>query len=134
MPVIICGTPLVPKKKPIPGRPSFNEAIKKLVPTIEDARKNGHYGVQEIADYLNDKGITVPNGRRFSYTTLHRILERLEELGLTEGPRSVSEGASARRCRPRRARSSSARVLASILLKHPQAMTGLRMPGLKPAE
>jgi recombinase-like protein len=134
MPVIICGTPFVPKKKPIPGRPRYNEAIKKLVPAIEEARKNGHYGVQEIADYLNDKGITAPNGRRFTYTTLHRILKRLGELGLTKGPRSVSEGASARRYRPRRARSSSAPVLASILREHPNALEGLRIPGSKPRE
>ena len=134
MPVTICGTPSVPKKKPMLGRPRYNEAIKKLAPAIEEARKNGHYGVQEIADYLNDKGITAPNGRRFSYTTLHRILERLEELGLTEGPRSVSEGASARRYRPRRPRISGARVFADLLRARPDLLKGLRMPGSKPAE
>jgi DNA-binding Lrp family transcriptional regulator len=130
MPVIFCGVPVVTTKKPVSGRQSFNEAIKKLAPAIEEARKNGHYGVQEIADYLN----VAPNGRRFTYTTLHRILKRLEELGLTKGPRSVSEGASARRYRPRRARSSSAPVLASILREHPNALKGLRIPGSKPRE
>jgi hypothetical protein len=54
------------------------------------------------AGHLRD---TFPNGRRFTYTTLHRILKRLGELGLTKGPRSVSEGASARRYRPRHATS-----------------------------
>jgi hypothetical protein len=130
MPVIFCSAP-VKTKKLVSGRQSFNEAIKKLAPAIEEARKNGHYGVQEIADYL---GFVAPNGRRFTYTTLHRILKRLEELGLTKGPRSVSEGASARRYRPRRARSSSAPVLASILREHPNALKGLRIPGSKPRE
>jgi hypothetical protein len=129
MPVTICVTPSMPKKKPIPGRPKYNEAIKKLAPAIEEARKNGHYGVQEIADYLNDNGFVAPNGRRFTYTTLHRTLKRLGKLGLTKGPRSVSEGASARRYRPRRARSSSAQVLAPLMRAHPELLKGLRMPG-----
>jgi Recombinase len=132
MPVIFCGAPVT--KKSISGRQSFNEAIKKLAPAIEEARKNGHCGVQEIADYLNDNGFMAPNGRRFTYTTLHRILEQLEELGLTKGPRSVSEGASARRYRPRRARSPSARVLSSILREHPNALNGFRIPSSKPHE
>ena len=72
MPVIFCGAPVVTTKKPVSGRQSFNEAIKKLAPAIEEARKNGHYGVQEIADYLNDNGFVPPNGRRYTYTTLHR--------------------------------------------------------------
>jgi hypothetical protein len=134
MPVIFCGAPVVTTKKPVSGRQSFNEAIKKLAPAIEEARKNGHYGVQEIADYLNDNGFVAPNGRRFTYTTLHRILKRLGEQDLTKGPRSVSEGASARRYRPRRARNPSAPVLASILREHPNALKGLRIPGSKPRE
>ena len=73
MPVIFCGAPVVTTKKPVSGRQSFNEAIKKLAPAIEEAGKNGHYGVQEIADYLNDNGFVAPNGRRFTYTTLHRM-------------------------------------------------------------
>ena len=129
MPVIFCGAPVVTTKKPVSGRQSFNEAIKKLAPAIEEARKNGHYGVQEIADYLNDNGFVAPNGRRLTYTTLHRILKRLDELSLTKGPRSVSEGASARRYRPRRARSSSAQVLAPLMRAHPELLKGLRMPG-----
>jgi hypothetical protein len=125
MPVTFCGIPVVTTKKPVSGRQSFNEAIKKLAPAIEEARKNGHYGVQEIAGHLNDHGFTAPNGRRFSYTTLHRILKRLGELGLTKGPRSVPEG-------PRRARNPSASVLASILREHPDGLKGLRTPGSKP--
>ena len=81
MPVIFCGIPVVTTKKLVSGRQSFNEAIKKLAPAIEEARKNGHYGVQEIAGYSNDHGFMAPNGRRFTYTTLHRILERLERAG-----------------------------------------------------
>jgi Recombinase len=134
MPVILCGTPVVTTKKPASGRQSFNEAIKKLAPAIEEARKNGHCGVQEIADYLNENGFVAPNGRRFTYTTLHRILKRLEELGLTKVPRSVSSGASARRYRPRRARNPSVTVLASILREHPNALKGLRIPSSKPRE
>ena len=134
MPVIFCGAPVVTTKKPVSGRQSFNEATNKLAPAIEEARKNGHYGVQEIADYLNDKSFVAPNGRRFTYTTLHRILKRLGELGLTKGPRSVSEGASVRRYRPRRPRTPSAPGLGPILRKHPNALKGLRIPSSKPAE
>ena len=44
MPVIFYGAPVVTTKKPVSGRQSFNEAIKKLAPAIEEARKTGHYG------------------------------------------------------------------------------------------
>ena len=65
MPVTFGGTPVAPTKKPVLGRQSYNEAIKKLTPHIAEARKNGRYGIQEIADYLNEKGIKAPTGRSF---------------------------------------------------------------------
>jgi hypothetical protein len=79
--------------KALPGRPSYNEAIKKLVPAIKEARQNGHHAVGAIADYLNAKGIIAPSGRPFSYATLHSILVRLEDLRLADAPRSKSEAA-----------------------------------------
>jgi hypothetical protein len=118
-----------PKGKPIPGRPSYNEAIKKLVPAIKEAREKGHYGVREMADYLNSKGISAPSGRPFSYTTLHDILERLWELGVTEGTRPISEAASKRRYRFRRGRSTSGPALTALRREQPELLKGLRMPG-----
>jgi hypothetical protein len=96
MPVIFCGSPVVPTKKPVLGRQSYNEAIKKLAPYIAEARKNGRYGIQEIADYLNEKGIKAPSGRSFTYTTLNRIIDRLWKMRLTDATRTVSEAVSAR--------------------------------------
>src|SRR5438067_5615794 len=105
MPVFLKGVLVTPSTKPvpksIPGRRSYNEALRKLVTEIEEARKNGHYGIRAMVEYLNSKGITAPNGRGWSYTTLHAALERLEELRATEGPRSKSAAASARPSRPR---------------------------------
>src|SRR6266702_3907409 len=100
MPVFLNGILVPPTTKPMPmptpGRRSYNEDIKKLVPVMGEARKNGHYGIRAMVDYLNAKGVTAPNGRRWSYTTLHTALERLEALGAIEGPRSISAAASAR--------------------------------------
>jgi hypothetical protein len=107
MPVIFCGTPVVPIKKPVLGRQSYNEAIKKLVPYIAEARKNGRYGIQEIADYLNEKGIKAPSRRFFTYTTMNRIIERLWKMRLTDPSRTVSEAVSARASKPRPVRRTS---------------------------
>jgi hypothetical protein len=100
MPVIFCG-PVVATKKPVLGRKSYNEAIKKLTPYIAEARKNGRYAIREIADYLNEKGIKAPSGRTFTYTTLNRAVDRLWKMRLTDASRSVSEAVSARSSRPR---------------------------------
>jgi hypothetical protein len=128
MPVFLNGVLVTPTTKPIPkptsGRRSYNEDIKTLVPVIEDARKNGNYGIRAIVDYLNAKGVTAPSGRRWSYTTLHTALERLEALGATEGPRSISAAASARPSRPRLGRAASRRALIAaakqIIREHPE--------------
>jgi hypothetical protein len=101
MPVMFCGTPVVATKKPVLGRKSYNKAIKKLTPYIAEARKNGRYGIQEIADYLNEKGIKAPSGQTFTYTTLNRAIDRLWKMGLTDASRTVSEAVSARPSRPR---------------------------------
>jgi hypothetical protein len=93
VPVIFNGVLFRPNVKALPGRPSYNEAIKKLVPAIHEARKNGHHAVGAIASYLNAKGITAPSGRPFSYATLHSILLRLWELGLADPSRSKTEAA-----------------------------------------
>jgi hypothetical protein len=87
MPVTFGGTSVAPTKKPVLGRQSYNEAIKKLTPHIAEARKNGRLGIQEIADYLNEKGIKAPSGRSFTYTTLYRA---------TDATRAVSDAVSAR--------------------------------------
>jgi hypothetical protein len=109
---------------PTPGRRSYNEDIKKLVPVIEDARKNGHHGIRVMVDHLNAKGVTTPNGRRWSYTTLHTALERLEALGEIKGPRSISAAASARPSRPGLGRAASRRALIAaakrIIREHPE--------------
>ncbi len=128
MPVFLNGVLVRPSTKPTPksisGRRSYNELIKKLVPEIEGARKNGHYGIREMVDYLNAKGLTAPNGRSFNYTTLNLILKRLGELGATEGPRSISAAASARPSRPRLGRAASRRALIAaakqMIREHPE--------------
>lgn len=102
MPVIINGVLFTPPPKPkAPGRPSYNEKIKKLPPAINEARENGHLGIREMVNYLNARGVLTPSGKPFSYSTLRDILMRLEELRVIDGPRSISEAGSNRRCGPR---------------------------------
>jgi len=96
------GVPLpAPPKTELLGRPSYNEKIKKLVSAIKEARENGHWRIRDMVDYFNTKGIPAPSGGSFSYTTLHDILVRLEELRVIDGPRSISEAGSKRRYSPR---------------------------------
>jgi hypothetical protein len=106
MPVTFSAALLEPQVRRIPGRPNYNVKIARLVPAIEEARANGHHSTQAIAQFLNAKGTRAPSGREFTYTTLHRILVRLAELGLCKGPRSVSAAASARPAVPRMSRAS----------------------------
>jgi hypothetical protein len=96
MPVIVNGVLLTSKPKKNPGRESYNDSIVQLIPAIEEARKNGHHKIESIAQYLNENGYCTPRGGRFRYTTMHLILRRAQELGLTKGPRSLSQAASAR--------------------------------------
>jgi hypothetical protein len=95
MPIIIRRASLAPAET-IPGRLRFNAAVEKMAPSIAEARENGHHGIAEIVQHLNDKGILAPNGQPFNNTTLWRILKRLKQLGLADGPRSVSQAVSAR--------------------------------------
>jgi hypothetical protein len=135
VPVTINGVLVRPEVKVLPGRPSYNEAIKKLMPAIKEARANGHHAVRAIVDYLNAKDIKAPSGRPFTYGTLHLILVRLEEMRLADGPRLISEAASQRpqhRLRLGRSKGESG-VLAHLRRQHPEAVK-VRMPGSKPPE
>jgi hypothetical protein len=105
VPVTINGVLVRREVKKLPGRPSYTEAIKKLMPAIKEARANGHHAVRAIVDYLNGKGVKAPSGRPFTYGTLQLILVRLWELRLDDGARTISEAASQRHYGRRRGRS-----------------------------
>jgi hypothetical protein len=136
VPVTINGVLVRPEVKKLPGRPSYNDAIKKLMPAIKEARANGHHAVRAMVNHLNAKDVKAPSGRPFTYGTLHLILVRLEELRLADGTRSISEAASQRRYSYRRGRNKgwAREVLAHLLRQHPEALKGLPMPGSKPPE
>jgi hypothetical protein len=52
---------------------------------------------RKLADRLNEMGVTGPNGKSLSYGTMRRVLQRLPELGLGDGPSNRSRAASERR-------------------------------------
>ena len=64
----------------------FDAAIMKLAPAIARIQAEGVFGVQQIANRLNEVGLIAPTGRPFSLTATNRILKRLAELGLANGP------------------------------------------------
>jgi hypothetical protein len=109
MPVTINGVLQAPRVEKVPGRPRYNAAVRKLVPLIAEARKNGHYGISAIAKYLNDQGVHAPSGGSFCYTTMQGILHRLERLGIADGPRSLSEVTSGPRMGGPKRRSTASR-------------------------
>jgi hypothetical protein len=83
-----------------PRSRSFNAAVRELRPVIAVIRKEGHESVEAIMNALNAGSIKAPNGKKFSYGTTYRVLRRLEQLRLADGPRSIVDVAS----RPRRRR------------------------------
>jgi len=87
MPVTIHVT-----KKQLPMRPprgrGFDTAIRTLAPIIAKFQAAGCLGIQKIADQLNQSEIAAPTGEPFSYTTTRRVVRRLAQLGLAQGPLS----------------------------------------------
>ena len=53
-----------------------------LRPTIRKLRKAGFVSIKAIAAELNERGIAAPRGGKWRLTTVTRLLERLERLGL----------------------------------------------------
>lgn len=100
MPLIISRPPMAPLK--IANRSkAFNETVRALASWIALVRNEGNRSVEEIMKALNAHGVPAPNGKAFTYGTTHRVLKRLKELGLGDGPRSVSKANSQRGYTPR---------------------------------
>src|SRR5260370_14910245 len=59
----------------------------RLAPTIRKLRKAGFVSIKAIAAELNERGIAAPRGGKWHLTTVTRLLERLERLELSSGPR-----------------------------------------------
>jgi hypothetical protein len=60
-----------------------------LAPVLAALRAAGIRDVRQLAGRLNERGLTAPSGRPFSYGTMHRILVRLKKLRLGDGPQSL---------------------------------------------
>jgi hypothetical protein len=113
MPIII-ARPRTPSPPPIPPRlrnRRFDDAVTALAPVIAEIREAGYHSIGDIAVCLEKKGLIAPSGGCFTYETTRRILKRIKELGLGDGPRSVSEALKARHAKER---ARQARVLAEL--------------------
>jgi len=76
----------------------FDAAVRRLAPIINQLREKADgRSTRKLADRLNEMGMTGPNGKPSSYTTMRRVLQRLPELGLGDGPSNRSRAASDRR-------------------------------------
>ena len=76
----------------------FDGAVRRLAPIIRELREDkAQRSTRKLADRLNGMGEVGPNGEHLSYSTMRRILERLPELHLGEGPSDRRRAASDRR-------------------------------------
>jgi hypothetical protein len=76
----------------------FDADVLRLAPIINGLRENtARRSTRKLADRLNEMGVTGPNGKSLSYGTMRRVLQRLPELGLGDGPSNRSRAASDRR-------------------------------------
>jgi hypothetical protein len=76
----------------------FDAAVRRLAPIIRQLREDpARRSTRKLADRLNGMGQTGPNGKPITPSTMRRILERLPELHLGEGPSNRSRAASDRR-------------------------------------
>lgn len=75
----------------------FDAAVRRLAPVISQLREDSaRRSTRKLADRLNDLGQHAPNGKPISPSTMRRILERLPELHLGEGPSDRKRAASDR--------------------------------------
>ena len=76
----------------------FDATVRRLAPIIRQLREDhARRSTRKLADRLNDRGEHGPNGKPITPSTMRRILERLPELHLGEGPSNRSRAASDRR-------------------------------------
>jgi hypothetical protein len=113
MPVIIHGTKKQPPIRSPRGR-GFDAAILKYQPIIAKLQSAECPAIHELAEKLNELGLTAPSGNPFSYGTMRRVLIRLAQLGLCIGPMTLSES---RKYWDRKISRHNAAVLAGIAQK-----------------
>ena len=76
----------------------FDCTVRRLAPTIRKLRENrSRRSTRKLAERLNAMGEVGPNGKKLTPSTMRRILLRLSELGLGDGPSNRSRAASDRR-------------------------------------
>jgi hypothetical protein len=76
----------------------FDTAVRRFASVINQLReKTDGRSTRKLADRLNEMGMAGPNGKPLSYGTMRRILQRMPELGLGDGPSNRRRAASDRR-------------------------------------
>jgi hypothetical protein len=76
----------------------LDAAVRRLAPIIKQLREDpARRSTRKLAERLNDRGQHGPNGKPITPSTMRRILERLPELHLGDGPSSRERAASDRR-------------------------------------
>jgi hypothetical protein len=89
----------------------FDKSIIALARDIRPLQKAGILSVREIAKELNNAGLVAPSGGEFTYTSMRRVLRRLEELNLAKGPRTLFVAANQRPPPPSAGRPGRSRQL-----------------------
>ena len=75
----------------------FERAVRRLAPIIEQLRAEGPRDIESLKFKLNRMGVAAPSRPRFSLDSVRRVLVRMNELGLGDGPQKKSDAMSKRR-------------------------------------
>ena len=76
----------------------LDACVRRLAPIIRELREDhARRSTRKLAERLNEQGEHGPNGKPITPSTMRRILKRLPELHLGDGPSNRSRAASDRR-------------------------------------
>ncbi len=95
--------PLPPPKRGNRGR-HFDAFLSEVAPVILDLQQKKVRKIEELVDALNSMGVPNSKGKPWSKSNMRNALIRGRELGISEGPQTLSEAGWTRKYKPRKGR------------------------------
>jgi hypothetical protein len=97
MPLIIKRQPASPPPKRGSRGRHFDAFLTEIAPVILDMQQKKVRKLEELVDALNSMGVLNSKGKPWSKSNMRNALMRGRELGITEGPQTLSEAGSNRK-------------------------------------
>ncbi len=82
----------------------FDAFLAKVAPAILELQQKKVRKIEELVDALNSMGVPNSKGKPWSKSNMRNALMRGRELGITEGPQTLSEAGCTRKYTPRKGR------------------------------